>query len=663
MSWEMRIMQLKTSFFNRTMIKKNVARSWIAGVLWFAWIFYRYPLGFLLVIWDKSAESAVQYGKGYALLQSLTTTGMFSDALIASVLAIAVVMLNFSYLFKKRDCYMIHSFPVGRKSLFFSGLTSTLLVMLLPVLLNGIFMGILAVGTGAGYLRMVGISSAILLISVIIFVGMSVFTIMISGQAVTTLVFYLIFNFLFEMIRSVLITAVNTLMFGMGESSEFTFLSILSPVSYLSDMSIEIDVDWSKDGEQITKLSTAFTDGKVLLFYLILGIFLMIAAYFLYQHKKLETVNDFITVPFMKWVFSFGASFFISLSAAIFVVSTLKTSFNFNYNSYFAVAIVLTVICGFFVFFLSQMLIEKNIWVLKKEKMLAWAGYTVVAFLFLLSFRFDFWNMEDYIPDASQIEWAGYQDRYTQIYTDADNIAKFIQLHKAILKDKKEMSDMAFYNGASEDVQNIAFRYKLKNGKTIIRYYFFVNPKQEEFSDSYSEITESFLALANDPENIKEHVVGNIWNTCEVIHADFVKNEADSATGDDPVYSIEDSTETVIDSADESASSSNASYGYGQNSSEAYQAIYEALLKDIDEGNIYQESFASYDDSGDELTLTMKNTGKEKYYADSDRFYAQNLNDLDYSVINIFATITDNCSNTKAALEKYGFYDNADTNS
>ena len=628
-------MQSKTSFFNWTLFKKNLSRTWLLGLVWFLILFFVTSLQFILKMADRSLDTRAAYGSDYILVSTLSmqNTGVLFSAFVAIIGA----MLLFAYLYQKRDAYMMHAFPLSRKTLYFTGLLALAVVMLLPVILNTACLLLLALVSGAGHLQLIFFAAWVQLGACVIFAGIAMFTLMVSGQRITTLVFYFIFNGMFLLMEFAIRIFVGTLMFGLNNFSEGCSLKILSPlVNILDNCYIGLNAEWSETGEKLLSFSADMMGGRNMAIYLLVGIFLMGLGYVLYCRKKLETVHEFISIPLMKWIFQIGISFFLSIYMAVFSLVILQDVLPYSYGGYFAFAIFLSLFYGVIIFYLAQMLIKRSTRVFEKKTARYCAIYSLAALAVFMTFRFDLWHLESYVPDASQIEWAGIEDTNIQVYTDEENIGKLLELQKGIVADKKEMREMTYSNNP---VQYISIRYKLKNGKMIYRYYTFEDSSAGR-SSLYQEVQERFLALANDPENIKEHILGNIWDKCDVTYLAVEANDEDE-------YDNRKAEELSNLGSEEKK--------------EAYQAIYEAVLKDIDEGKMLQESFDSNEEmSGSQLHLVLSNQ-ELSYISDISKYYGYSAEDMeDQHSVDIYISLNEKQTNTIEALKKYGLSLNFD---
>lgn len=628
-------MQSKTSFFNSAIFKKNLSRTWIIGLIWLLLQLYTLPMTYILNMGSNvSARNALT--APYNLILTINDNPI---TYFAAFFVIAVFVFNFSYLYNKRDSYMMHAFPVSRKALFFTGVATSMLVLLVPVILCGLVTTAVSATTGAGYFAAIWYNALAVMVEIFIESGIALFTMMISGQALTTVIFFFIFNFLYTAIRYVFYFLATYLMYGMENAllgSEKN--NIFTPMLYIArHCAVDYSTSYDSKADAITTLSVEYIGAGTLVIYVIAGIVLAAVAYLIYQKKQLETVHDFITVPVMKWIFAIGMSFFVSLYLGVFAVSVVRYSMTVNHLKLFVLATVVTLVAGAIIYFAAQMLIAKNIRIFNKKNFLSCGIYSAAVLVFLLGVNFDIAGVESKVPDASDVVWAGIQGDYTQVYTDEANIKLVIAAHEALIDDKAEIRDMAYSSDTSKYVN---IKYKLKSGKFLSRSYQLQNPATASASDLYTETVDTLLTVTNDPDNIKEHIIGKIWNDCQITNMSFSQVSFDENSG----YSY----------MDESLSSLDA-----DKRQEAYQAVYEALLKDIDAGVILTEKFDyNYDDNYyNDFSLVIRND-KINYISDSSLYDDYESDDIHET--NIYISLNPDCTNTLAALKEYGFYTSDD---
>jgi ABC-2 type transport system permease protein len=246
------------------------------------------------------------------------------------------------------------------------------------------------------------------------------------------------------------------------------------------------------------------------------------------------------------------------------------------------------------------------------------------------------------VPNANDVEWVGFNCDYAMVFTDEDEIGTMIELHKNFLEDKKELRDV---NVLYSDVPGNSFtiKYKLKNGKTIVRDYSVVDTESEEISAQYVAATEPILDFVNSPIQIKEHIIGNIYDDCTITEMSFSGYLYDE--GLDDFYS------TYVD----------FDYLTDREKQEKFARVYEALLKDVDDGKVFTTSFGTdYYNNEDKLyndfSFTIQNK-KTPYFSDTDFFwgyeYASSYVRYEQS---IYVQLSRDCTNTLQALKEEGFY-------
>ena len=114
-------MQSKTSFFNMALYKKNISRTWIAGLLYFVLLLLCLPVNF--VINNANAADDWYSELGYTMEMRLFENIAYQPTATFSIaVSIIVTAITFWYLFNRRDSYMMHAFPVSRLSMYVSGL-------------------------------------------------------------------------------------------------------------------------------------------------------------------------------------------------------------------------------------------------------------------------------------------------------------------------------------------------------------------------------------------------------------------------------------------------------------------------------------------------------------------------------------------------------------
>ncbi len=636
-------MQSKTSFFSLVLFKKNISRTWIVGLLEFILLTIIMPIDFII--------SMAHFDDYWYAESGYTKTAMWYESIsykpivpFTFVVAILLAGITLWYLFFKRDNYMMHAFPVSRKSLYFTSFISCSIVGLLPLILNAIVLTVIAVAEQVHAFDAIWYYTLVGVVSTELFLSIAFFSLMTSGQIVTAIVFYFIFNFLYTLIEIAFRLTASLLLFGMSESLSGLTYNMASPILFMGS-NCKVSTYTTYDDLGQIKTFTHNLDGAgYLLIYAVVAIVFIAIAYLLYKAKKLETVHDFISVSFLKPVFSVGISFFVSMVAGAFVAGLVDSAHYLRYSTRFAIAIISTLVIGCIIFYATQMMIEKTIRVFSAKKFGFMICYTLAAFVAMLLMRTDVFKLENKVPDAEDIAWVGIQSNYTMVFTDEEEIYSVRELHKNFLADKKELRDV---NVIYQDVpgSTISFKYKLKNGKVVLRTYSVVDTNSEEVSDTYLSATEPILDYLNYPARIKEHIIGNIWNNCDITDMTF-----STYTYDEKIQDFHSSMESFDYLTEKEKLAKN-------------KKVYEAVLKDIDEGKLFitdfgMESFYDEDDVlYNDFSFVVYNS-EVPYFSDEETYwdYGWAENGATYER-SIYTMLTRDCTNILHALKAEGFYE------
>lgn len=635
-------MQSKTSFFNPTVFKKNLAKTWVVGLLYFLILTFMIPVILLMRIFDGySIDLDTGYTAGYYLVDNLST---MSGGILPAFVSIAVVIITFWYLFNKRDSYMIHSFPVSRPSLFVTGIISSTIVVVIPIILTGALTTIVAVAAGASYIHAIWYWVFIECIASIFYIGFSAFTMMLTGQGVTAIIFYWILNFVYIGMEFTFKLLLSTLSFGLGSIVADIRPNCLTPIAFIkSNCGIVYEVKWNEKWDKILQLDVSMQGTAIIMGYLASGIALLVIAFLLYKYKKLETVNEFIAIPFVKPIFSIGMSFFISVVLSVIVTATVISTLHPSYNTNYNICIICALILGIIIFYVTQMIIAKSVRVFVKKNAMYCGIYSVCALAVLLGVRFDVLRIENKVPEISEIEWVGIAGDYAYVLERPEEIATVQQFHKEIIGDKKEIREMnsIVERNNETDSEYFTIKYQLKNGKTISRSYVLADSK-EMGSERYVKLTSDIFKFYNDPQRIKEHIVGPFYDDCTVTDLEFSNVVWNEEGG---YY------------ANEYVDQNFASTGEKM---EAYEKIYKAFIKDIEAGAVYDIGFSNISDENDyynDLSITIK-SNKGKFIMDEDKLYGWGAEPTDEKYL--YVNLGPDCKNTIQALLDTGIMESED---
>jgi ABC-2 type transport system permease protein len=432
-------------------------------------------------------------------LKILITRGLSfqggSGQYLLLVVPVLISVLVFRYMQKSRSASLYHSLPITRATLYFSSVLSAVILFVLPLILVTSIMFLFSwfsplsafytpalIFTWFGYSLLFGI----------LFISMSVFVGMFTGNSIAQLAFIYILNalpmFLVEFVRINL----KKLLFGFDTYSNVSFYDNMPMI-------------------MLFKIGYSDYQALITVVYIFVAIALFAGGLLAFKIRKPETAGDIITFRPIRPVFIYGVTVCATLlGGAYFLSMSDNVSFPFILFGYFISSILSYVVV--------QMLTNRSIKILHTYK--GYIGYALVLLILMLGVKFDVIGYINKVPAANDIKevyigyniyWWESKDRTdlnitddrdeSGIYTEPENIENITKLHKLIL-DKRSS------NGSSEYIA-----YKLKNGEKIIRYYCI---DTDQYASALIPVYESaeykksrFPILYQDVNNIKYVEMGD----------------------------------------------------------------------------------------------------------------------------------------------------------
>jgi len=434
-------MKSRTSFFNGTVLKKDLTR--------FAPLWALYTV-FLLILFLSSNryETVITASSIRDTISTIIIVNLIYGGLCANIL--------FGDLFQSRMCYGLHALPLRRESWFCIHTLAGILFSILPNIAATVLYMVLL----QQYWYMALLWLAVAVLSFLFFFGLGVFSVMCAGNRLGMAAVYLIVNF-FSVLVYVLIKGVyEPLLYGFEFLSEpFLFFC---PVYHLSDnrfLSFHYDY-----------IANRYVNGRIEVFYpemwwylivvAVIGVALLGLALVLYRKRKLEYAGDFLALKALEPVFL--------------IIYTLAFSvFFFVLSSVFGIIIesnyVFMAIGAAVGFFTGQMFLKRTVRVFRKKTLIGFAAFAVTFAVSLVLARVDPLRITWYAPETQQIAYMQvYRDNDRRAYSDAflldspEQIETFRDVHTTLMAERGEKTD-----GASR----LYIHYTLKNGREVIRYY------------------------------------------------------------------------------------------------------------------------------------------------------------------------------------------------
>ncbi|MBR7060927.1 MAG: hypothetical protein IKI34_04270, partial [Eubacterium sp.] len=335
---------------------------------------------------------------------TLSVLGIISDILVFGFAGVFAILV-FGYLFSANKCNALHAFPIGRKALFTTNLLSAYLLLIAPQLIGYLLAlpGILmfTAETSAVSAAVLIQFSSIFLFSFIV-LSIAVLSMMLSGNAFSGAIIYMILNFLYSAI--VVILSYSTSIFGTGLSEEI-FLTkshyALSPVVNIIFNLLKYD---------LTAKFVAPGFFKAIIIYFAVSIIICVFAYLIYKRRELEVAGEMaafeIELPFIRVIVSIIGGFVVSL----FIGSILSFG-KFGF-------LALYIIFSFIIYFATQMVLKKKFNIFSVKLIIRWViccALSVGIALALASYE------TNYIPKTKDIESSKIKISYSIESKDEEN--------------------------------------------------------------------------------------------------------------------------------------------------------------------------------------------------------------------------------------------------
>ncbi len=534
MSWEVSTMPSKRSFCNLTLLRKNLARFW---PLWGGAAL----AGALLPLWLLLNLS--KYGAGHVdgveFAHALYTVAVRVAPAVCFVYAILCAMMVWSYLFSPRAVGLMHALPIDRTCLFLTNALSGLAMLLIPYATTGTLVCLIALCWGFLHIGAALETAALIILISLIFFGMATFCAMITGNAFAMPAFYLLLNFLFPALE-MLVGSISQL-FLVGVTSQYMgTLECLSPLLMLySGMDTYVE-----DGAAV------LLGAPVAAAYGLVGIALLAASFVIYRLRRSECAGDVVAFRWLRPVFRYGVALAFALTLGWFLYEIIWDSL-FQRGSYadfvpMAVCMAFTGVIGYYV---ASMLLEKSLRVFRRS----WPGVlTVCAGVVILCgcMRFDVLGMESRVPrqeDVAQVTVSYGGRDITADAGDAGIVSKVLALHKAVASDADYIRDRERYEANGY----LHLRYYDSDGDTLL-YRSYRLPVSEERMETPGTYEYLLRQLLLDPQVMLSQV--ELPRGSQILEASV----DDYGTG-----------------------------SYANCSEQEAQAIYQAILQDAGEGNLY----------------------------------------------------------------------------
>ena len=566
-------MRCKTSCFNPVLCRNFLRRFWplpLAVLLAELFILMLPLMGTLQSNWMEQTEQ-----------QAVLMTQVYGTAspmvIMIAASAFLSAALTFHHLHSRREIQFYHALPIKRRCLFLTSYISGFCMIAVPFLI-GICLSVTAAlvwgadFVGIALLELLGAGFSELLI----FYSLAVFACCMAGQTFGALLIYGGLNGA----ALVILGGANSLaiMFMPGLKFGSALVDWLTPMIHLIQATeIRYDTGMSQtvasttalvytfDGSQIPQ---GFSEPLVLGIYAIVGVLFSVLGGILYEIRRSEMAGEMVAFPLVRTLCKlFGALVISAGGAFVFLTSGL-----FQEEIPFPVILAAILLFGAIGWYAAEMIVKKTFRVFQKHTAASCGILLTALLVVVLVGRFDVFGTVRYVPETKDVVSSKvccfYGFPVTIETTDA------VALHEAILQNRDVLTNNTYQN-----YENILIDYKLANGRQMSRDYRVRIQYDSEGNQLLDPITESFLEVLRMPQYCVQTWFGDVSAgvTQENFYHGVFQAYNWNETGETQDYVTSDHPSWQGD--------------YMDLTSEEAVALYQAVLRDIDQGNLLPQGF------------------------------------------------------------------------
>lgn len=473
----------KTSFFNRTLFRKNLTRFW---PLWggASFVGALFPLALLLTSLQRHRyPSALDFAQGYYSVVSVVLP------ILSLIYAILCAMVVWGYLYNARSVSMMHTLPIRREGVFCTTFLSGMTMMLIPYTVVGLMCLLISLLFGALDPVVFAVTALAVIGESLFYFASATFTALVVGNIFALPAVYFLLHFL-EMILEWLI-AVLARGFLFGVTGGFEAVGEwLSPTVALEHHVTAEYVYTDRLVEQVGRepytdhilTAVRLENAWVIGVYALVGVVLLVLAWLLYRRRHSETAGDVVAAGWLRPVFRYGVAALTALLGGMALYELLWQMFQYDHYYQALPMAVCMIVAGAIGYYAASMLLAKSLRVFRGS----WRGLLLVAACctaLCVMLRYDVLGIEKRVPQVSEtktLEIRTGGNTYTLRSGENDELMEQVrQLHQAIVTDESYilyMDEEGFYTASEEEELRhtwtyVDLTYTLTNGTRVERGY------------------------------------------------------------------------------------------------------------------------------------------------------------------------------------------------
>ena len=431
-------MKLRTSFFNGTVLRKDITRF---APVWGLYSIFTLMAFFL--IWESENTAARFANNASYVMQAMGIVNFAYATICALVL--------FGDLFNTKLCNALHAFPLRREGWFLTHCAAGFLFCLVP----NTAAALLAAALLQEYCYLAFLWLAIMLLQFLFFFGAAVFSVMCAGNRLGALAVCGIFNLLAVLVAWLFMTFYDPFLYGIELDVE-PYLNFSPVVGFHHFQYVETVYDKMAN----TTVFKGFLAEQWQYLFIAAGVgaVLLVLALLIYRGRHLENAGNLISLKPVGPVFLI--IYTLCAGAVMYYVSEI---FSGNGRYVF-------IFLGFAIgFFTGKMLLEKKVNVFRWKTFLGFGILLTVFGITVGLTKLDPAGVTRYVPEVQEVKQVQispnasryYYEHSKCILTEQADIEAITKIHQELVDNRKASKDSA-----------LRITYTLQSGRTVERQYY-----------------------------------------------------------------------------------------------------------------------------------------------------------------------------------------------